>query len=156
MKISRYRSRPSDDQYEACLSSQTAERNPCDICLPEGEQAPGNWNGRIRTCTSSRYSNRPECSTIELRPVKISRYRSRASGDQYVPCRSFPAVEQATQTTTILTGGHPSRRTRKCPWMARARICTLHGRHTRSHRPLSFSRPQFRLNCVYLFRHRAC
>ena len=41
-------------------------------------------------------------------------------------------------------------------WMARARICTLHGRHTRSHRPLSFSRPQFRLNCVYLFRHRAC
>ena len=51
--ISRYRSRPSDDQYEACLSSQTAERNPCDICLPEGEQAPGNRNDRIRTCISA-------------------------------------------------------------------------------------------------------
>lgn len=25
------------------------------------------WNGRNRTCTSSRYSNRPECSAIELR-----------------------------------------------------------------------------------------
>ena len=171
--ISRYRSRSSGDQYETCLSSQTAERNPCDICLPEGEQASGNRDGRIRTCMSAAHKNgrssplkpvqsrRTSPSSVPLlpfkpRPVKISRYRSRASGDQYVPCRSFPAVEQATQTTTILTGGHPSRRTRKCPWMARARICTLHGRHTRSHRPLSFSGPQFRLHCVYLFRHSAC
>ena len=172
--ISRYRSRSSGDQYETCLSSQTAERNPCDICLPEGEQAPGNRNDRIRTCMSAAHKNgrsspskpvqsrRTSPSSVpllpfKLRPVEISRYRSRASGDQYVPCRSFPAVEQATQTTTILTGGHPSRRTRY--WLLDGAGKDLHlawTAYSLSPSAVFLGASVSRLHCVYLFRHRAC